>query len=46
MYIVLKVITPKKLSKEQKRLIEMLDDTDLSDKEIDKFDRFVRENNN
>ncbi len=46
MYIVLKVITPKKLSKEQKRLIEMLDDTDLNDKEIDKFKRFVRENNN
>ena len=44
MYIVLKVVTPKKLSKEQKRLIEMLADTDLSDKELEKFTRFVKEN--
>ena len=44
MYIVLKVVTPKKLSKEQNRLIEMRADTDLSDKEIEKFTRFVKEN--
>lgn len=44
MYIVLKVVTPKKLSKEQKQLIEMLADTDLSDKELEKFTRFVKEN--
>ncbi len=40
MYIVIKVITPKRLSKEQKRLIEMLDETDLTSKEIDKFNKF------
>lgn len=45
MYIVLKIVTPKKLSKEQKRLLEELNDTDLSDdNDIRKFSKFVREN--
>ena len=45
MYIVLKVITPKKLTKEQKRIIESLRETDLVDNEMKKFDRFVEVNN-
>ena len=44
MYIVLKVVTPKKISKEQKKIIEMLKNTDLSDNEIKKFDQFVKNN--
>ena len=41
MYIIFKVVTPAKLSKEQKRLFEELLDTDMSDSEISSFDRFV-----
>jgi len=40
-YVVIKVITPKKLSKEQKSLIEKLERTDLEDKEILRYQRFV-----
>ena len=42
-YVVLKVITPKKLSREQKKLIEKLNETDLSDKVIDKYNKFVEQ---
>ena len=42
LYVVLKVITPRKLSREQKKIISQLADTDLSEKEIDKYNRFVR----
>lgn len=42
-YVIINVITPKKLSREQKKLIEKLDSTDLSDKTIDKYDKFVRQ---
>ena len=42
-YVIIKVITPKKLSREQKKLIEKLNSTDLSDKEIDRYNKFVRE---
>ena len=46
MYIVLKIVTPKKLTKEQKRLLEELNNTDLTDyNDIRNFDKFVRENN-
>lgn len=46
MYIVLKIVTPKKLTKEQKRLLEELNNTDLTDdNDIKNFDKFVRENN-
>ncbi len=46
MYIVLKIITPKKLSKEQKSLLEQLSKTDLSDdNDIRDFERFVKKNN-
>lgn len=41
-YVIIKVITPKKLSREQKKLIEKLNQTDLSDKEIDKYNSFLR----
>lgn len=44
MYIILKVITPKKLSRDQKKLIESLSKTNLSDATIEKFDRFTEEN--
>ena len=46
MYIVIKVITPKKLSREQKKIIESLSKTDLDDDEIKKFDKFTKENDN
>ena len=44
MYIVFKVYTPKKLSREQKQLIEKLADTDLSTEEVKKFNKFTKEN--
>ena len=42
MYIIFKVVTPSKLSRDQKKLFEELLDTDMSSIEIDKFDRFVK----
>ena len=42
-YVIINVVTPKKLSREQKKLIEKLDSTDLSDKSIDKYEKFVRQ---
>lgn len=45
MYIIMKVITPKKLSREQKKLIESLNKTDLEDdSEITKFSKFTERN--
>ena len=45
MYIVLKIVTPKKLSKEQKKLIEELANTDLEDdNDIKNFNKFVKKN--
>ena len=44
MYVVFKVYTPKKLSREQKSLIEKLNKTDLSSDEIKKFDKFTKKN--
>ncbi len=44
MYIIIKVITPKKLSREQKKLIESLNKTDLDDSEIVKFSKFTEKN--
>lgn len=45
MYIVLKIVTPKKLTKEQKRLLEELNNTDLTDdNDIKNFDKFVKRN--
>lgn len=42
MYIIIDVIMPKKLTREQKNLIEQLSKTDLSDREIDRFDKFTK----
>lgn len=44
MYVVFKVITPKKLTRDQKKLFEMLSKTDLEDSEINKFNKFTKEN--
>lgn len=44
MYIVFKVYTPKRLSREQKQLIDKLSQTDLDTDEIKKFNKFTREN--
>lgn len=46
LYIILKIVTPKKLSKEQKKLLEQLSKTNLDDdNDIKKFKKFVQENN-
>ena len=42
MYIIFKVITPTKLSREQKDLFNKLASTNLDTSEIDKFNRFVK----
>ena len=44
MYIILKVITPKKLSRDQKKLIESLSKTDLNDPIIEKFNKMTKKN--
>ena len=44
MYIILDVRIPKKLSRDQKKLFEQLEDTDLTDNTIDKFDNFTAKN--
>ena len=44
MYIVYKVYTPKKLSREQKDLIAKLNKTDLTTKEIESYNDFVEAN--
>ena len=43
MYIIFKVMTPTKLSRKQKDLFSELSDTDLSNSEIEKFNKFVEE---
>lgn len=42
-YVIINVVTPKKLSREQKKLIEKLSETDLSDKQIDKYNKFLKQ---
>lgn len=44
MYVVFKVYTPKRLSRDQKKLIEKLDETDLDTDEIKRFKKFTKEN--
>ena len=44
MYIIMDVRIPEKISKDQKRLLEELEETDLNDKEINEFDRFTINN--
>ncbi len=42
LYIVIKVVTPKKLNRTQKDLIDKLNKTDLEDKEIAKYNKFIK----
>ncbi len=44
MYVITKVLTPKKLSRGQKKLIEELAKTDLEDREIEQFNKFTKKN--
>ena len=44
MYVIFQVLTPKKLSREEKKLIEKLNQTLSKDTEIMKFDKFTKEN--
>jgi len=44
MYFVMKIVTPKKLSRDQKKLFEQLEKTDLEDNEMSKFKKFVDRN--
>ena len=44
MYIIFKVYTPNKLTKEQKDLIDRLSNTDLETEEIKRFNKFTKEN--
>ncbi|MCI8547256.1 MAG: molecular chaperone DnaJ [Bacilli bacterium] len=45
MYITFIVITPKKLSRDQKKLVEALAKTDLEEEEIERFQKFTEKNN-
>ena len=44
MYVIFKVVTPKKLARDQKKLFESLTKTDLDDSEIDRFNKFTKNN--
>ncbi len=44
LYYIMKIVTPKKLSREQKHLFEKLEETKLEDPEITKFNRFTEKN--
>lgn len=44
MYVIFKVYTPKRLSREQKNLIDKLANTDLDTPELEKFNKFVKRN--
>lgn len=44
MFVIFKVYTPKKLTKEQKNLIDKLSKTDLDTSEITKFNKFTNNN--
>lgn len=44
MYVIFKVYTPKRLSREQKSLIDKLNQTSLETDEIKKFNKFTKEN--
>lgn len=45
MYVLINVITPKKISREQKKLLEQLNKTKLNDSsEFSNFDKFTKEN--
>lgn len=44
MYVIFKVYTPKKLTREQKSLIDKLNKTDLDTVEVTKFNKFTKKN--
>lgn len=44
MYLIFKVIVPKKLSRDQKKLFEQLDETSFDEKEIKEFNKFTEKN--
>ena len=44
MYVIIKVLTPQKLNRAQKKLIEQLASTDLEDREIEQFHKFTKKN--
>jgi DnaJ-class molecular chaperone len=44
MYIIFKTYTPKKLSRDQKNLIEKLADTNLDTEETEAFNKFTKKN--
>lgn len=44
MYLIFKVLTPKKLSREQKKLFEELEKTSFDEKEIKDFNKFTEKN--
>ncbi len=44
MYLIMKVITPKKLSRDQKKLIDKLNETLLEDNILSKFNKFTEKN--
>ncbi len=44
MYVVYKIVIPKKLTKEQKNLVEQLSKTDMNTKDIETFQNFVQRN--
>ncbi len=44
MYVIMDVRIPKKISRDQKKLFEELEDTDLDDSVIEKFDKFTENN--
>ena len=46
MYVRFRVVTPTKLTRDQKKLIEQLDSTDLYSKQIEDFNKFTRNNEN
>jgi len=41
MYVIIKVVIPDKISKEQKKLFESLNKTDLKTKEFDKIEKYI-----
>ena len=42
-YVEVDVVIPKKLSREQKKLIDKLSETDLETKEIEKYNKFIKQ---
>jgi DnaJ-class molecular chaperone len=41
MYVIIKVVTPKKLTRDQKKLFDALAKTDLEDSSFDKIEKYL-----